>query len=175
MAIDPAILLRRLAPPVRPHGVERPGRPFESRDFEELLDLAAAGSVVTGRPVHLPDELEDALPREDLDRLARGADLAQAAGFDRAVLLLRGRAFLLDVPDRRVTDAADAPDADRTIPVDGVVALAADEASPAAPRVFRAPGSGVAPAFLADAPTPARPAEPDSSTPRHLGHAESDA
>ena len=123
MTIDPARLLKRLEPVVRPvsaTGAVVNGRlPLESQGFDELLQLVSHGEMSSGAPVQVSDSITLALEEDQLDRLAAAADVAQAAGARRALALLDGRGLVLDVADRSVSEeltgdsssASEAPDA----------------------------------------------------------------
>ncbi|MFM7133561.1 MAG: hypothetical protein ACKO0W_04510 [Planctomycetota bacterium] len=102
MTIDPRQLLRRLEPAVRPTA----GREISSRTsaadggFLELLSLAGSGEVESGREPQLADgsNLEPAT----LAQIGRALDLAEARGSRRSVVVAEGRAFIADVPSRRL-------------------------------------------------------------------------
>jgi len=103
MPVDPAQLLRRLEPAVRPGSIGRrhdPQRPIEQQDFDQLLTMVARGNVSSGRHVRCDCALDDPLTDERLERLASAADQAEAAGSDRAVMIIDGRAMVMDVPQR---------------------------------------------------------------------------
>ena len=100
---DPSFLLRKLEPAVAPSCLTapatRPTAPLEHRPFDELLAEARAGQLASGRTVSAGFELSP----QQLDRLAGAADLAEASGANRAMLLLDGRAMVLDVPTRTIS------------------------------------------------------------------------
>lgn len=104
MPIDPAQLLKRLEPAVRPCGASQrsadPNRPIDEQDFDALLTLVARGDLSSGRVVRSAFESDEPLTDAQLERLASAADQAEAAGADRAVMILDGRALVMDVPQR---------------------------------------------------------------------------
>jgi hypothetical protein len=106
MTTDPAILLARLEPAVRPaaaaDAAAAAGGPFETRTFSALLADAARGRLPTGRPVRVACDPQAELCAADLLRLSAAADLAEASGARRALLLLDGRGLVLDVASRQV-------------------------------------------------------------------------
>ena len=103
---DPTLLLKQLEPAVRPAYLgpppSRPTAPLEQQPFDELLASAKAGRLSSGRAISTAYEGEPISP-EQLQRLAIAADRAESSGAQRAVLLLDGRALLLDVATRTVS------------------------------------------------------------------------
>jgi len=74
-------------------------------DFAELLRKAEAGEIGSGRPVSLAPRADVELTDAQLDRLAKAADAAEAAGATRALTLLDGQPLVLDVASRTVQGA----------------------------------------------------------------------
>ena len=105
MTSDPTFLLRQLSPAVLPAAVAAgaPRPPIEGQAFDELLRQARAGAIASGRDLAVAYRPAEALTRGELDRLAAAADLAEASGAQRALLLLDGRGLLLDVGARTLT------------------------------------------------------------------------
>jgi len=103
---DPTFLLKMLEPAVRPAYLgtppSRPTAPLEQQPFDELLASAKAGKLASGRAVSTAHEGEPISP-EQLQRLAVAADRAESSGAQRAVLLLDGRALMLDVATRTIS------------------------------------------------------------------------
>ena len=126
---DPGQLLRRLGSGVLPPGVAPPGGPHaaaphavvgagDGASFQAMLDRARAGEIATGRPVELGGAPE--LRRDQADRLARAADLAEAHGASNALVRLDGLMLRVDVPARRVLDTvSESPG--RVLDVDALV------------------------------------------------------
>lgn len=103
-------LLQKLASGVRPEGAERPARGLLSTsgpDFAELLAKAGEGQIISGLPVTIAKGAGVELNVEQLMRVGAAADRAQAAGADRAVVLIDGSALKLDVATRTITGPAD--------------------------------------------------------------------
>lgn len=174
MRTDPFQLLKRLDPPVRPTSSGRtPSAPLESRGFDELLTLVTRGEAHSDQPVTSVLSGEDKLTEHDLRRLSEAADLAEAAGFGTALVLLDGRSLVMNVAERRVTEDL-SHTASATIPLDGAVRIVSEDQSPAGPRDPRA---SLMPAAIASrhgfdrardaasAPNPALPTA-DSTTTR---------
>ena len=147
MPVDPLQLLRKLEPPVRPrHAPAARGAvatPIERLSFENLLSLVSAGGVRSDRPVVVAGDvsLTADLDSGQLDRLAVAADLAEASGVRRAVMLLDGRGLIVDVADRRVSSEL-TPGRDRPVTdIDAAVYVAGDDdVESAPPPVPLAPG-----------------------------------
>ncbi|MAD19144.1 MAG: hypothetical protein CMJ52_02850 [Planctomycetaceae bacterium] len=134
MNIDPRQLLRRLEPAVRPAGVASPEgrRSIGIADFDELLSRAADGEFASGRSI---DQARLESPIEDrfADRLSEIADAAQAAGYERILVIADQRPLLLDIADRRIDGELAADDASPAplLPIDAAVRLGEAEAAPA--------------------------------------------
>jgi hypothetical protein len=103
---DPTFLLKQLEPAVRPAYLgtptARPSAPLEHQPFDELLAQAKAGRLESGRVVSAAVEGEPLSPGQ-LRRLAAAADTAEASGARRALMMLDGRALVLDVPTRTIS------------------------------------------------------------------------
>jgi len=150
--MDALRLLQRLNPPVRPMAAragDRPIAPSESRGFDDLLSIIASGEAASGRAVTAgAADQQSPLTSEQLERLASAADAAEGAGFRRALVLLDGRALVLDTPSRQVTEELRGSETARAIDVDGAVhAPAASTGEPAGHRL--APAFGPMPEFIA--------------------------
>lgn len=107
MTISSAQLLKHLEPAVRP-GAAPPSTsslrgPIEAQNFSQLLARASEGSMHSGLPIELAFEPSPPLDLSQLERLAAAADQAQAAGAQRALMLIDGRGFVLDVQTRTLT------------------------------------------------------------------------
>ena len=103
---DPTFLLKQLEPAVRPSYLgtpaARPAAPLEHQPFDELLASAKAGRLSSGRGVSATHEGEPLSP-EQLERLGVAADKAETSGAQRALLMIDGRALVLDVPTRTIS------------------------------------------------------------------------
>lgn len=107
-------LLRKLEPAVRPTaaGAARnfaPRAPIDALDFDSLLSLVAHGDYSSGRRVQCDCELSDPLDDEQLERLAIAGDMADAAGAQRAVMVIDGRAMIMNVAARVIDTEISAP------------------------------------------------------------------
>jgi hypothetical protein len=150
--MDALRLLQRLNPPVRPMAAragDRPIAPFESRGFDDLLAIVASGEAASGRSVTASAaDQQSPLTPEQLERLAAAADAAEGAGFHRALVLLDGRALVLDTPSREITEELRGSDTARAVDVDGAVhAPKASTGEPAGHRL--GPAFGPMPEFIA--------------------------
>ncbi len=107
MTLDPAQLRRQLEPVVRPGlapSVPAPARPgLADQSFGELLALASRGGIESGRRVQVTFEPNETLDDQQITRLSAAADLAEASGARRAMTLIDGRGFVLDVEQRTLT------------------------------------------------------------------------
>ncbi len=128
MTVDSAHLLRRLEPAVRPAYAtppppQHPQPPLEGQSFDELLALAQQGSVRSGRAVHWGGGADPASPidEQQLTRLSAAADVAEAAGARRALMLIDGRGVVLDVANRTLVAELADDDAARAVKVDAAV------------------------------------------------------
>ncbi|MHC5113480.1 MAG: hypothetical protein ACYTGP_03515 [Planctomycetota bacterium] len=154
MTIDAARLLRKLEPPVRPvgtHGVATPPRPFEQQGFDELLSLVSTGGVRSERTVTVIDEkrLGEPLTEADLERLASAADIAEASGARRAVMLMDGRGLVMNIADRLVTGELSQDPAQRLVDLDAAVYVAGDDEDDSAAATPALPGTGLVPPAIA--------------------------
>ncbi len=143
MATDSLQLLKHLEPAVRPAyappDATRGGTPVEHQRFDELLEAARKGALQSGRMVTLGFRPPRQLGIEQMERLASAADLAEASGARRALIMIEGRGFLLDVPRRVVSGELSTGAASRIVAVDAAVFAAGD--APVAPL---GPPGGVA-------------------------------
>ncbi len=134
MAADSAHLLRRLEPAVRPAFAtppppQRPQPPLEGQSFDELLALAQQGSVRSGRAVHWGEasgggwgaDPASPIDEQQLARLSAAADVAEAAGARRALMLIDGRGVVLDVANRTLVAELADDGAARAVKVDAAV------------------------------------------------------
>lgn len=88
--------------------------------FDDLLVLASRGELRSGLPV-TPSAVTGPLSEDDLARLSEAADTAEAAGFERAIVVLDRRHLILEVSTRRIIDEPESEGSTRTIRVDGAV------------------------------------------------------
>ncbi len=146
MTTDPTILLKQLEPAVRPPYAgapsARPAPPLDRRSFDELLAQASQGLIESGRSVSA-EYAAASLTGDELSRLSAAADLAEAAGARKALLLMDGRGFVLDVAARTLSAELAADAASRMIGLDAAVYVTGDGAE-SAPAPLKPP-QGVAP------------------------------
>ncbi len=128
--ISSAQLLKLLEPAVRPSIAppvsQKVQGSFESQSFDQLLAQAKKGSVHSGRQLEVACECQPPLEPSQLERMADAADQAQAAGAKRALLMVDGRGFVLDVASRSIVAEATADQAKSIQKTDAVVFVPAD-------------------------------------------------
>ncbi len=126
-----------------------PHAPIEQRDFDSLLKLVSTGELHTDRPVLCECDLEPPLDEAQLGRLGSAADQAESEGANRAVMIIDGRALVMDVPLRVIdTEVSARSSAKSFTHVDAAVYVAgADDDADAALPPF--PGSGLVPGAVA--------------------------
>lgn len=122
-AID---LLRSLGLGSQPAGSATSAAPVGGMSFSDLLSKATEGEFSTGLEVTLASGANVELTSEQLQRLAKVADSAEAQGASRVLVLMDGQALTMDVGVRQITGTAD---------MNGVVT--------GIDAVVAAPGSGV--------------------------------
>jgi hypothetical protein len=128
MSLDGDHLLKRLQPVVRPCGLEfepRGGTPSGSGDFARLIELAAAGELVSGRPVS--HQRSTCLDRSELDQLSRACDALESAGIEHGAVLMNERTFLIDVATRVIQRELGPEDQGRVHTLGGIVRMLSEE------------------------------------------------
>lgn len=154
MTGKPFQLLRRLEPPVRPtyagDTARRVTGPIEEQSFDQMLALVADGSVRSERPVVLAFSPDEELTEEQFARLGAAADVADAHGAERALLLLDGRGLVLDVRDRTLAmELANDGDA-RLVAIDAAVFVPDGDAEATGGIPFPGVAAGILPRAVAD-------------------------
>ncbi len=98
------------------------GRPdITKAGFADLLKMARAGEMSSGREVSIDPGVKADLTSEQKTALASAADRAEAAGLNRALVIVNGQGFVLDVASRSVTATADLSNPSVLSQIDGVV------------------------------------------------------
>jgi hypothetical protein len=126
---SPFDLLRLLGSGVRATTEPTPAKTVEDSQFKELLDKAKAGQVPSGIEARLADGVSINLSPEQMKRLTIAGDKAEAAGASRAMILMDGLAFTMDVGTRTITRAVKASGLGVVGDVDAVIS--ADAPGPA--------------------------------------------
>lgn len=131
-------LLRRLGSGVVPGAPEPNNAPsVGGASFGDLLEQARAGELSSGRTLKVREGLADRLTNEQLERLSRAADAAEASGAVRMLAVVDGLAVTIDVVTRTVEDVASAKDGAVRTGVDAAVVLPESGANePAAPAIL---------------------------------------
>lgn len=81
--------------------------PVAGMSFSDLLSKATEGEFSTGLEVTLASGANVELSGEQLQRLAKVADSAEAQGASRVLVLMDGQALTMDVGVRQITGTAD--------------------------------------------------------------------
>jgi hypothetical protein len=140
MSIDAHHLLRRLEPALRPNAAVLPGAaPIDQAEFDDLLARAERGEIGSGRDVDTA-ALSEPLHEDLRQRLARVADAAQAAGFQRVLVVAGDRPVLLDVPGRSLEKELSAADDQRLHAVDAAVRIVSADVDATSVEGFGSPG-----------------------------------
>jgi len=146
-------LLQKLASGIRPAGPERAVTPalreVAGPGFAELLAKAGQGEITSGLPVTIARNAGVELSAEQLARVGVAADRAQAAGADRAIVLIDGAALKLDVATRTISGPADLAPGAVHGDIDALVVAAGPATAAAGPVP---PGAGGATLLKALAP-----------------------
>ncbi|MFN0011079.1 MAG: hypothetical protein ACKVS8_05470 [Phycisphaerales bacterium] len=126
MPIEPTQLLLRLAGlaagvPLRAAGAVVEGVTTAGGDFAAMLRKAAAGEGQSGREVMVEPGVDVELDGSQMARLSAAADVAASQGFDRALVLIDGKALVLDVEERTVVASVDPAHAGAAGDIEGVV------------------------------------------------------
>ena len=122
--------------------------PVGGMSFSDLLSKATEGEFSTGLEVTLANGANVELSSEQLQRLAKVADSAEAQGASRVLVLMDGQALTMDVGVRQITGTADMNGV--VTGIDAVVAAPGSSASAAQP-VVGPPRTSMANASLLDA------------------------
>jgi hypothetical protein len=76
-------------------------------DFAKMLDQARAGQLRSGREVSIAKGAGVQLSDDQLKRISAAADIAEAQGATRALIMIDGIAMKLDVSMRQITGSVD--------------------------------------------------------------------
>lgn len=108
------------------------GVDIATADFKALLGQAKRGELSSGRDVSIDPGLKIDLTPDQVKALSAAADKAEAAGLNRALVMIGGRGLVLDVASRSVTAAADMGAPGVLSQIDGVVSAGAEGAAASA-------------------------------------------
>jgi hypothetical protein len=111
--------------------VAPPRLPLEEQSFDELLALVSHGELRSGRGVSVASDGVEPLTPPQLERLAAAADLAESEGAGRALMLIDGRALILEVASRTLSGELDMNAAAPLVRLDAAVYVAGDGEAPA--------------------------------------------
>lgn len=126
--LNPTDLLSRLGSGIRPagapgivQGTARGGALSGQIDFGSLLESARATAPASGRSVEAGRNSGIELSTEEADAVNAAADRAEAAGAQRALVVVGDRALEVDVPGRQITSEIDLMSGDPITGIDTVV------------------------------------------------------
>lgn len=105
---DSVTLLRMLGSGVVPADRPQASADPRSLDFAALLEQARAGGVRSGLTVSVDPAVDLELDHDRLERLSQIADLAQAQGLDRVLIIDGPHRLVLDVERRTIVGKAEA-------------------------------------------------------------------
>ena len=128
MSTDALHMLKRLEPVVRPgQAIAFSAElPLEQAGFEDLLARAERGEFESGRRIDHAAGI-DPLTDEMNSRIAKVADAAEAAGFNRVLVIADDRPMLLEVRDRKIEKELVAVDQERLYSVDAAVRVLSEK------------------------------------------------
>jgi hypothetical protein len=92
-----------------------------------------------------------------MERLAAAADLAEASGSKRALMMIDGRGLVMDVPSRTIVGELSASDSARMFNVDSTIYVTRDDESQFQ-GLLPPPGGGAIPSALGSLTEPLDPA-----------------
>ncbi|MAB27885.1 MAG: hypothetical protein CMJ53_01140 [Planctomycetaceae bacterium] len=122
MSFDGDHLLKRLQPVIGTGRVAstdgRSGAVGEG-EFARIIRLANDGTLDSGRVVDVDRRF--VLDAEQLAGIGRACDSLESAGLDDGIVLLGGRAFLVEVSERKIMDELGSDQTGRVQTVGGVV------------------------------------------------------
>ena len=129
MSTDALHMLKRLEPVIRPgQAIACSSQvPLEQAGFEDLLARAERGEFESGRGIDTASGV-DHLDEEMNSRIAKVADAAEAAGFNRVLVIADERSVLLEVPGRKIEKELVAVDQERLYSVDAAVRIISEKA-----------------------------------------------
>lgn len=126
--IDATTLLRVLGSGVVPTD-RTPTAPDARRlDFARLLDQARAGQIRSGMQVTVDPQIDVAFDADELERLSQAADLAEAQGVDRVLVVRGDERLVLDVQRRTLAAEASTRDGQLHTDFGGVFELPTSDA-----------------------------------------------
>jgi hypothetical protein len=106
------------------------GTQLAGSNFADLLNKASGGLLSSGLQVSVAKDANVDLSQDQLQRLSKAADAAEAQGANRVLVMMDGQAYKLDVGVRQITGKVDMSGV--VTGVDGVVAVPDGAGLPAA-------------------------------------------
>ncbi|MEM1329320.1 MAG: hypothetical protein AAGG07_02035 [Planctomycetota bacterium] len=118
---DPLSALGSTLSPARVSGAPTPGGVVANASFADLLSRVRSGDAGSGLPVREARGSGLDLSNDQLERMAVAADLASAEGLSRAMVLMDGAAYELDVQLRTVVGRVEVSEGSPVTGFDGVI------------------------------------------------------
>jgi hypothetical protein len=125
MILNPIDLLARLASGILPDAAPAPQTSIDQAGFADLLEKVRAGELASSQPVEIAPGANVELSPEQLARLGVALDAAEAAGHDRVLALIDGKALTVDVSGRMVMESHSPADARVLNGFDAVISVPA--------------------------------------------------
>lgn len=125
MILNPIDLLARLASGILPDTGPAPQTAIDQAGFADLLQKVRAGELASSQPVEVAPGVDVDLTADQLTRLGVALDAAEAAGHDRVLALIDGKALTVDVPGRVVMESHSPADARVLNDFDAVISVPA--------------------------------------------------
>lgn len=140
--IDANTLLRVLGSGVVPTDRTPTSPDARGLDFARLLDQARTGQIRSGMQVTVDPQLDVAFDAEELEQLSQAADLAEAQGIERVLVVRGDERLVLDVQRRSVSAEAATFDGQLHTGFGGLLELpaASDDATDAGTSSFHLAG-----------------------------------
>jgi len=125
LSLQPIDMLRRLAAGVTPDGkrARRSNAPFETRSFADLLLESSRPVRASGRPVRTDQDVEIELDDDEMEKLALALDRAEAQFMGSLLAISSSGVLIVDVAERTIRSADDAPGDELVTGIDGAVVL----------------------------------------------------
>ena len=128
MGLDGDHLLKRLRPVggvVRPAPTASPGSFAPEGAFARLITLAESDSIDSQRPMSAPGAHQ--LDEQQLQKIGRACDSLESAGLDDGLVLLGGRAFVVETSGRSIQRELGSADLGTVQSLGGVVLVEGPE------------------------------------------------
>lgn len=158
MTTSAADLLKVLGSGIRPVPSNDPAKaPIESTAFADLLAGVRAGNVSSGQSLSFASGVDAELSADQLSRLSRAADAAEASGSARMLAIIDDQAVTIDVASRTIESVRPWDQAGMLTDIDSVVRIPPVESDVDLRGLFGADGATTAPSTASSfIPAPVR-------------------